>query len=125
MTIHWHNEWELLRVIKVKFLITLDDKQRELNGGEIVLISSETLHGGEPSNCVYECLVFDLYGLFGKIDILKNQLRLFYNMEIMPEQFFTNEDTKISKLIDIFSLKNDSSCLVLDTISQILELFPG
>ena len=123
MAIHWHNEWELIRIIKGRFLITLDDKQWELNEGEIVLISSETLHGGEAFDCIYECLVFDLYGLFGKIDILKNQLKPFYNMEIMPEQFFTNKDTIVANVLDIFSRHRESSSTALETLSAISGLF--
>lgn len=123
MAIHWHNEWELIRILKGKFLITLDDKQWELNEGEIVLVSGETLHGGKAFDCIYECLVFDLYGLFGKMDILKTQLRPFYNMEIMPEQFFTDKDKKVSEVLDIFSGAQDTSLLAIDTISAISGLF--
>lgn len=123
MAFHWHNEWELLRVIKGEFLITLNDKQWSIKEGEIVLISGETLHGGKPFNCVYECLVFDLYGLFGKMDVLKPLLRPFYNMEIMPEQFFSNNNTEVARVLDIFADNNSYSCLALETVSAVAGLF--
>ena len=71
MAFHWHNEWELLRVIKGELLLTLNDEQYRIKAGEIVLIAGETLHGGEADDCIYECLVFDLYGLFNKIEAVR------------------------------------------------------
>ncbi len=123
MPFHWHNEWELLRIIKGDFYITLDDKQWHIREGEIVLISGATLHGGEAIDCVYECLVFDLYGLLGKIDALKTQLRPFCNMEIMTEQFFTNKDVAAAKVLDVFARREDSCCLALETLSAVSNLF--
>lgn len=123
MAFHWHNEWELLRVKKGELLITLDDKQTLIKEGEIVLISGETLHGGEPSDCVYECLVFDLFGLLGKVDALKTLMQPFYNNEIVPEQFFTFKHKPVSDVIDVFANKENSCTLVLDTISVVSQLF--
>ena len=123
MPFHWHNEWELLRVIKGEFFITLDDKQWHIKAGEIVLIPCETLHGGEAVDCVYECLVFDLYGLLGKVDSVKAQLRPFCNMEIIPEQFFTNNDRIVAGVFDAFKSNEDSLSLTLGTLSAISGLF--
>lgn len=123
MPFHWHNEWELLRVKKGEFSITLDDSQWHIKEGEIVLIPGETLHGGEAVDCVYECLVFDFYGLLGKTDALKSKLRPFYNMEVMPEQFFTNRDKFVAGLLDIFSEGENTPCIELDTVSAVTGLF--
>ena len=123
MVIHWHSEWELLRVRKGELLITLDESERLLKKGDIVLIPGETLHGGEPSDCIYECLVFDLYGLFGKMNALKSLLRPFYNMEVVPEIFFTDEDKALSAVLDIFSDTAGSPCIALETLSVISNLF--
>ncbi len=123
MPFHWHNEWELLRVIKGEFFITLDDKRWHIKAGEIVIIPSETLHGGEAVDCVYECLVFDLYGLLGKIDAIKHKLRPFYNTEVMPEQFFTNKDEAVARVIDVFRNDGESYCIELETLSAISGLF--
>ena len=59
MPFHWHNEWEILRVLDGTLEISLDDEQYSLGQGDILLIRGGVLHGGEPENCVYECLVFD------------------------------------------------------------------
>ena len=123
MAFHWHNEWELLRVIEGELLLTLDEEQRLVKKGDIVLISGETLHGGEPVDCVYECLVFDLYGLFGKNEAVKTHLRPFFCMDFVADRFFTEKDKALADVLDIFSNANESSCLSLDTLSAIAHLF--
>lgn len=122
MAFHWHNEWELIRVKKGELLITLNDEQFHMREGDIVLIPGETLHGGEPFGCVYECLVFDLYGLFKKTDVVKPQLRPFYRMDLIPDCFFTNEDRAPAYVLDVLS-QADSPCLTLEAISAISGLF--
>ncbi len=121
MAFHWHSEWELLRVIKGEFHLSLDDEQYVLKQGEVVLISGETLHGGEPFDCIYECLVFDLYSLFNKIEVLKSQIRPFYNGDIAPDRFYLFSDVQPNKILDIFS--KGSSCIELEAFSAIASFF--
>lgn len=123
MAFHWHNEWELLRIVKGELLLTLDDKQYQIKEGDIVLIPGETLHSGEPLDCIYECLVFDIYGLFGKTESVKSYLRPFYRMDSLPERFFTNNDSIPKHVLDIFSEKNTSPCLELEAFSAVAGLF--
>lgn len=123
MAFHWHNEWELLRVKKGELLITLNDKQTLIKEGEIVLIPGETLHGGEPDECVYECLVFNLFGLLGKVEALKTLMLPFYNNEIMPEQFFTEKNKPVADVVDVFSDGKNSPTVTLDTLSTVSNLF--
>ncbi len=123
MAFHWHNEWELLRIVKGELLLTLDDEQYRIKEGDIVLIPGETLHSGEPSDCIYECLVFDIYDLFGKTESVKSHLRPFYRMDLIPERFFTNNDSAPKHVLDIFSKMNTSACLELETLSALAGLF--
>ena len=96
MAFHWHNEWEILRIINGELLLSLDEEQHLIKKGEIVLIPCETLHGGEPIDCEYECLVFNLYGLFGKTEAVKSHLRPFYLMDFVPDRFFSNDDKEVA-----------------------------
>ena len=123
MAFHWHNEWELLRVTKGELLLTLNDQQRKIKTGEIVLIPAEILHSGEAVDCVYECLVFDLYGLFNKIESVKPILRPFYHMDVSPDMFFTNSDIPIARVLDIFRDDTSSPCHALEAVSAIADLF--
>ncbi len=88
MGFHWHKEWELLQVLEGSFSVYLEDKQYVLHPGDVLLIPGETLHGGEPHDAVYTCLVFDLYGLFHKTDAVKPLLRPFYRKEYAPRLLF-------------------------------------
>lgn len=60
MPLHWHLEYELILVLKGKFRLSIDGKQYLLEAGDSAWISDGAIHGGEPEDCIYECVVFDL-----------------------------------------------------------------
>ncbi len=60
MPLHWHAEFEVLRVISGRLALYLNNSEYNLTAGETILIPSGTLHRGEPTDCIYECAVFDL-----------------------------------------------------------------
>ena len=60
MAMHWHYNVEIIRVKKGELLITLDNKKILAKKGDIVFANSETLHGAIPSDCEYDCVVFNL-----------------------------------------------------------------
>ncbi len=60
MPYHWHEETEIIHVISGQFSLMLDGVVHVVNADEIVYIASGRLHGGEPQDCVYECVVFDM-----------------------------------------------------------------
>ena len=60
MSTHWHKEFEIIKVILGSFNLRLNNIGYTLTAGDIIFVECGTLHGGEPDNCVYECLVFDL-----------------------------------------------------------------
>ena len=122
MAFHWHREWELLRVLEGNFLLSLDDTTYKLGAGDAVLLSPETLHGGEPVDCVYECLVFDLYGLFKKVDAVKSFFTPFYQKEWLPGPLLPPCDAQVAALMDCFP-GAPHPCLEANTIAGILQLF--
>lgn len=63
MPLHWHLEYELILILSGRFHLSLDGKHTILEAGDSVWISDGAVHGGEPENCVYECVVFDLAAL--------------------------------------------------------------
>ena len=63
MPLHWHLEYELILVLSGKFRLSIDGKQYLLEAGDSAWISDGAIHGGEPEDCVYECVVFDLAAL--------------------------------------------------------------
>lgn len=59
MPLHWHRDFEIIRVLKGSFTAYLNNVELELKSGDSVLFEGGCLHRGEPCDCVYECLVFD------------------------------------------------------------------
>ncbi len=60
MAMHWHYNVEIIRVLKGKLSVTLNNRKFDVFEGETVFVNSETLHGAIPSDCVYDCIVFNL-----------------------------------------------------------------
>lgn len=60
MTLHWHIEYELIHILEGTFRIQLDGRDLTLHKGDLCFIADGVLHGGEPENCIYECIVFDM-----------------------------------------------------------------
>lgn len=94
---HWHTQYEILRIISGSFHFTLDSETRLLQPGDCVLITSGTLHGGIPDDCVYDCIVFDFQLLTHQNhacaktmhDIMTHKISIFpylsdYSEEILP-----------------------------------------
>ena len=75
MPMHWHREVELLRVLRGRLRLYVDDAVVELAAGEMLLLREGTLHGGTPEACVYECIVFDAKALLQGPEGLKQALR--------------------------------------------------
>lgn len=60
MNYHWHAEHELIRILEGRLDMTLDERQMTAVKGDIVYVHGGVLHSGTPTDCIYECLVFDL-----------------------------------------------------------------
>lgn len=88
MPFHWHKEWEIIHILKGSFSVHVDDEIYTAHAGDIVLLRDGMLHGGTPDNCIYECFLFDLHGLFRSQDMLKKHLRPLYRGEMLPEVFY-------------------------------------
>lgn len=60
MNLHWHGEFELVRVLQGELRLYLNNVEYTMTEGEIAFIGGGVLHRAEPVDCVYECVVFDL-----------------------------------------------------------------
>lgn len=126
MPFHWHNEWELLRVRDGSLEISLDQEHYSMRSGDVLLIRGGVLHGGEPENCIYECLVFDLYGIYRNMEIVKPYLRPFYRQTVLPRSFYPGrEGSTVNEIADallgVFS--GNSPCPELETVAGLSRLF--
>lgn len=127
MPFHWHNEWEILRILDGSMEIYLDDEQYSLTRGDVLLMRGGQLHGGEPDKCVYECLVFDLYGMFRKIDMVKPYLRPFYRQTRLPQSCYAGSGCDVRAIVEnlmgIFDGSRVSPCPELETVAGLSRLF--
>lgn len=60
MPLHWHSEFEVLRVLRGRLALYLNNEIYDLRAGDVIFIPPGTLHRGDPIDCVYDCAVFDL-----------------------------------------------------------------
>ena len=60
MMLHWHLDYELIRVQEGVLHLELDGTPFTLQAGDVALVTDGVCHSGVPEDCVYECLVFDL-----------------------------------------------------------------
>ena len=59
MPMHWHRETEIIRVARGRLSLYIDNRALDLRAGDVVLIGEGVIHGGEPEDCEYGCVVFD------------------------------------------------------------------
>lgn len=92
MPLHWHLEYELILILEGSFRLSLDGRQYTLGGGDSVWIGDGVIHGGEPENCVYECVVFDLEALIKNTPVCANAAAEF----LLEAPFFSGPIVKKS-----------------------------
>lgn len=68
MTAHWHREFEIIRVLSGSFTVFLNNTEFTLHEGDMLFVACGCLHRGQPTACVYECIVVDLKMLLTKND---------------------------------------------------------
>lgn len=88
MPFHWHKEWEIIHVIEGTFTAYADNVMFTAGPGDFLLVRDGMLHGGTPEDCVYECFLFDLHGLYRNLDIVKPYLRPVYRRRILPPIYY-------------------------------------
>lgn len=60
MQLHWHKEFEVIRVLAGELRVFLNNIEYAAKTGDIIFASGHMLHRAEPIDCVYECIVYDL-----------------------------------------------------------------
>ena len=133
MPFHWHKEWEIIHIIEGTFTVHTDNQVYIAHSGDILLIRDGMLHGGTPKNCIYECFLFDLHGLYRNLEPVKKYLRPVYHQQLLPDIYYpVGQRPEISGVISLLSdayhqnTPNDSfnnpiELIVLGSISQLFS----
>ncbi len=60
MPLHWHMDYELIRVLSGQLTLSLNTRSLVLTPGDVALVQEGVVHGGVPKDCVYQCIDMDL-----------------------------------------------------------------
>lgn len=109
MKLHWHKEYELIRVLKGSFNITINGKTTKVKDGDIIFLNGGSLHSGTPNNCIYECVVFEITSLLLKNPLCNAELNDLIVLEKKIQNFYTDKNSKtyqtLNNIFDIIKEK--------------------
>ena len=97
MPYHWHSEAELLYIRKGEFHLSLNGKEILLGEGELCYIPGGALHGGEPVNCAYECIDFNISSLLHQTPVVRKYLNVLESEGYQIQTVFNKEQPGILK----------------------------
>lgn len=97
MPFHWHNETELLYVLKGEFKLFLDSNEICLYQGDLCYIPSGAMHGGEGINCSYECIDFDAFKFMQQPPVVRQYLSILENKSYQIQNLFTRQQPGVLK----------------------------
>lgn len=116
MPYHWHEEVEILHVLKGRFRLSIGEELHTLQTDDVAYIASGLLHGGTPEDCAYECVVFDMRLLLKSNDHCKQYIGevMEGDVEIMPHLTAGNRVTKhtILPMFDALRVQCDGYALI-------------
>ena len=91
MQFHWHGDIEIIRVLKGKLNLTLNDTHYKLTADESIIIPGGIVHGAVPQDCEYECLRFSKGILYATPEIKKMiKTRLLHPVRLMVRDAVEN-----------------------------------
>lgn len=127
MALHWHVEFEFIRILKGSFKIIIDDQEFLVTAGSFIMIPAGALHEGIPYDCEYECIVFDMNMLMNKNDSCCKLIREIIDHEIEVQYIHTNEHDELHQsvyaLFEAMSSKKPGYQLtVLGSLYQIIGI---
>lgn len=100
MRIHWHVEFEFIRVLEGTLHLTIDEQEFMIPENSVVFIPSGALHSGIPqNNCVYDCIVFDPNMLMNKSDSSSKLIRKIMNHDLDIQSIYDEANSTIHGII--------------------------
>ncbi|MBR4072889.1 MAG: helix-turn-helix transcriptional regulator [Clostridia bacterium] len=128
MPLHWHREFEIIRVLKGELTVHLNNMVYTAGAGDILFVGSGVLHRAEPADCIYECAVYDLNMLrrFGSSKVTEYIMPLIVG-DVEIDFYMPADNTKlaftVARLFDTLKTQNPYFELeVYGIISQIIYL---
>ena len=88
---HWHNEHELIIVTSGSILLNIDGNEFNAKAGDIIFLNEGMIHSGVPTECNYECLLFDMRSLLKENHICNKELYKILNHEKNIQLYFSED----------------------------------
>ena len=126
MPLHWHKEYEIVKVISGCRTVYLNNTKYELQSGDCLFIEGGCLKRGYPHNCIYDCLVFDISLLNVKFG--NHADNLFFDLKGTTTQYvnlISKNDTQIHSAVDnlLEITKNCGDFYEIKTVGLLYILF--
>lgn len=104
MAYHWHVEYEIIRILTGTLHVTMDEKEFTATPGDIVFVNSGILHSGIPSDCVYQCIVFDMNAFLKNNTRCSTYIKQIIDHSAFVYHHFTMKNQQIHQIVwDIFN----------------------
>lgn len=125
MSLHWHVEFELIRILKGTLHLTIDEEAFDASAGMFIFIPAGVLHEGMPEDCEYDCLVFDMNILMNKNDACCRMIRRITEHEVEPQYLYPESDQELHRIIwgmfdAVASKKAGYQMIVLGSLYQMI-----
>ncbi len=104
MTYHWHPEYEIMRILEGSFHLTLGNETKEYHAGDVIFVPDGILHGGNPENCGYDCVVFDLGMLMKDNHACYNTIYNIMNHKIKVNTLLSEKSDRIPEIAEALCL---------------------
>ena len=114
MQSHWHKDFELIRITNGTFHLILNESHFTLKKGQSAVIPGGIIHGGEPENCTYECLVFSA-GILYAVQKCRSLIKAY-----MQNPVIYSENSDIDIIFDCF--QRQSPGFELSVISRLYAI---
>ena len=123
MPYHWHEETEILHVLRGSFTLAIGGETHVLGAGDVAYIASGKLHGGDPKDCVYECVVFDMRLLLKSNDHCRQYINevLEGRIEITPHLMAGSKPTQHTIIPMFDALRNHCDGYALITLGCLFQ----
>ncbi len=100
MTLHWHTEFEFVRVLCGNLLLTINEQGIPLAEGMVAFVPSGFLHSYTPEeSCIYDVVVLDTNMLTNKSCSGRKLIRKVINHELGLQMSFDQNQADICNII--------------------------
>lgn len=99
MPIHWHSEFEIIRIMQGCLQLSVNDNLHLFQEGDVIFITDGILHGGEPHDCVYESIVFDLRILLQDNHVCAKTIHDILNHQVMIDLKISDGHPEICEVV--------------------------